>query len=74
MSYLGLSSLVDRRITANLRVLDKQIDGFIDSPELFVLINFKISKLNARHTYPFSVPTNYGSNKPILISYNDGYC
>lgn len=68
MLYLGLDSLVNRGITAILRVLNKLVDGFIDSPEFLALINFKVFKFNVCHTYPFSVPkcTAHESNKPIL--------
>lgn len=57
------------RITANPRFLKRLIDGFIDSPKLHSLINFKIIKFNARHIYPFSASkytTVYAGTQPML--------
>jgi len=68
-TFLGLSNLTDRRITANQIFLQKLIDGSINCPELLSQINFKIPSFEARSHYPFFIPlctTNFIRNKPMF--------
>ncbi|XP_050540336.1 uncharacterized protein LOC126904976 [Daktulosphaira vitifoliae] len=65
MQLIGLFTLNDRRLEANLTFLRRLIDGHIDSPELLELIKFKVPSFHARHLILFSVPkcnTNYLKN------------
>jgi len=68
MNKLGLLSLADRRVDANLVFLHKLIDGRVDAPSLLSLIYFKVPSRLIRSNSPFVVPfhsTNYGRNNPI---------
>ncbi|KAL4107267.1 hypothetical protein QTP88_017643 [Uroleucon formosanum] len=65
---LGLTSLADRRVKANLAFLKKIIDGSLNAPSLLVQVNFKVPHRATRSRVPFAVPlhcTNYDKNKPI---------
>ncbi|KAF0754546.1 putative RNA-directed DNA polymerase, partial [Aphis craccivora] len=65
---LGLMSLVDRRMTANLVFLSKLINGYIDAPSLLPQVNFRVPPRFSRSRFPFVIPfhhTNYGKNNPI---------
>ncbi|XP_060874011.1 uncharacterized protein LOC132947798 [Metopolophium dirhodum] len=65
---LGLTSLADGRVKANLAFLKKLIDGSLNAPSLLVQVNFKVPHRATRSRVPFAVPlhcTNYGKNKPI---------
>lgn len=67
MNQLGLNSLANRRLEANLTFLRRLIDGLVDSPKLLTMINFRIPSSHARHMYLFSLPiynTNYSKNQP----------
>jgi hypothetical protein len=68
LTELHLSSLVDRRATANLSFLRKLLDGSIDAPTLLSSINFKVPQRSLRSHTTFSIPncsTNYGRNNPV---------
>jgi hypothetical protein len=65
---LGLISLVDRRMTANLMFLSKLINDSIDAPSLLSQVNFRVPPRSSRSCFPFLIPfhyTNYGKNNPI---------
>ncbi|KAF0754361.1 Uncharacterized protein FWK35_00031336, partial [Aphis craccivora] len=48
LTELHLTSLVDRRVTANLSFLRKLLDGSIDAPTLLSSINFKVPQRSLR--------------------------
>lgn len=68
MHKLGLVSLADRRVEANLLFLHKLIDGSTDAPSLFAQVGFKVPSRLTRSSTPFTITphnTNYGRNQPI---------
>lgn len=69
LEKLGLQSLSDRRVIANLTFLCKLIVGSIDCPVLLGKINFKVPSYPSRSCYPFYIPhctTNYSRNQLIF--------
>lgn len=68
MRKLGLVSLADRRVEANLLFLRKLIVGRIDAPSLLSQVNFKVPSRPTRSSATFAITThntNYGRNQPI---------
>jgi len=68
MHRLGLNTLADRRLEANLIFLRRLIDGLVDSSELLAQINFKVPSFHSRQLTIFSLPkcnTNYAKNQPL---------
>jgi hypothetical protein len=68
MHRLGMNTLADRRLEANLIFLRRLIDGHVDSPELLAQINFKVPSFHSRQLIIFSLPkfnTNYAKNRPL---------
>jgi len=68
LSELNLTSLANRRATANLSFLQKLLDGSIDAPTLLSGINFKVSQHSLRSYTTYLIlncSTNYGRNNLI---------
>lgn len=69
MHKLGLVSLADRRVEANLLFLHKLIVGRIDAPSLLSQVSFKVPSRPTRSSATFAITThntNYGRNQPIV--------
>lgn len=67
-SYLGLTSLVQRRRTSRLKFLAGLLNNKIDSSTRITLICFKVPPRLSRFTAPFYVShatTNYMANEPL---------
>ncbi|KAL4083128.1 hypothetical protein QTP88_028458 [Uroleucon formosanum] len=67
---LGLTSLADRRVKANLAFLKKLIDGSSNAPSLLVQVTFKVPHRATRSRVPFAVPLHF-SRKHIMTQNND---
>jgi hypothetical protein len=52
---LGMQTLADRKLEANLTFLRRLIDGLIDSAELLAQIKFKVPSFHSRRNYPLLV-------------------
>jgi len=68
MNKLGLLSLADRKVKANLVFLQKLIDGRVDVLSLLPQLHFKVPSLSTRSNSSFVVPfhnNNYGRNNLI---------
>lgn len=65
---LGLSTLADRRVASNLKLLRGLINGSSDAPTLLSLINFRVPPRRTRSAVTFAIPmrvSNYSSNNPF---------
>jgi len=68
MHKLGLVSLANKRVDANLIFLRKLNNGCIDANTLLSRVNFKVPFRQTRPFTPFVITShisNYGKNQPI---------
>jgi len=59
LRHLTLSSLSNRRVLTNLNLLNKLVNGFIDTPELLEEVNFKTT--NFRNPPCYLNPTMFST-------------
>ncbi|VVC26991.1 Hypothetical protein CINCED_3A019184, partial [Cinara cedri] len=68
MHKLGLVSLADGRVEANLLFLRKLIDGCIDTPSILSQVSFKVPSRPTRLSASFAIAahnSNYDRNQQI---------
>lgn len=65
---LKLQTLSARRVSSDLKFLEKLLNNGINCPELLALVNFRVPSFLSRINPPFCAPfhhSNYGKNSPV---------